>query len=294
MVKRMVVAVIFLLFWAQYLASEILPCLDLKAAEKRMKEFKETKGPFASVSPNISLGVKAFDWRDKVVLSPVQSHLVTNYCAGCWALAAASAITDRMRIHSSDPKMENFYISAQEIIRCSKAGTCLSGGESLGVYQYMVTDSIPDETCNIYWGVDAECDHTRKCILCRDGYCEGVEKFKSYTITSYGVVTGEEEMMEEIMQNGPISCQMHAPKDFFNYTDGVLIQKTSGQPNLMVLIIGWGEDTDQEGKTLPYWIGKNSYGTFWGEDGHFRVPRSSYKGPEYTFSIEESCSFPII
>lgn len=31
-------------------------------------------------------------------------------------------------------------------------------------------------------------------------------------------------------------------------------------------VVGWGKDDDGE-----YWIGRNSWGTYWGEDGFFRI-----------------------
>jgi len=37
-----------------------------------------------------------------------------------------------------------------------------------------------------------------------------------------------------------------------------------------VTVVGWGEDERTETK---YWIVKNSWGTWWGENGYFRIIR---------------------
>lgn len=88
---------------------------------------------------------------------------------------------------------------------------------------------------------------------------------------------------------------MHvSDKFFYNYTEGVYIEETDKPSNHEVSLIGWGSLIDKDGEEVQYWIGRNSWGTFWGEQGFFRIPRSTYKGGKYTLRIEEDCFFPII
>ncbi|KAI1692913.1 papain family cysteine protease domain-containing protein [Ditylenchus destructor] len=64
---------------------------------------------------------------------------------------------------------------------------------------------------------------------------------------------------------------------------------------LALSVVGW--DVDEKSKT-PYWIGRNSWGTYWGEQGWFRVVTSEYKdaGSKFNLNIEQSCVFadPIV
>merc|ERR1711916_53431 len=91
-----------------------------------------------------------------------------------------------------------------------------------------------------------------------------------YEIDEYGSVLGEDEMMKEIHERGPIACALysHSP-DFTDYTGGIITDTTQYESiTHIVSILGWGEEND-----TPYWIGRNSWGTRWGEHGFFRLIR---------------------
>ena len=39
------------------------------------------------------------------------------------------------------------------------------------------------------------------------------------------------------------------------------------------LLIGWGDELQNDGSYQSYWIVRNSYGPYWGESGNFRLRR---------------------
>ena len=108
------------------------------------------------------------------------------------------------------------------------------------------------------------------------------------------------EMKSEIYARGPIACLINSePPEFNNYRGGIINCDASKNPSVIcnirkytdhvIIIAGWGKDelTGQE-----YWVGRNSYGTKWGEGaggGWFRVALGTN-----TLNLESSkCSFAV-
>ena len=82
----------------------------------------------------------------------------------------------------------------------------------------------------------------------------------------------ERAMMSEIYRRGPITCGIATPVDFtYGYHGGVYHDPknyTRDSVDHDVEVVGWGEEAGQ-----PVWIVRNSWGTFWGELGFFKLPR---------------------
>lgn len=56
---------------------------------------------------------------------------------------------------------------------------------------------------------------------------------------------------------------------FMSYSDGILSNPgCTGSIDHAVNMVGWGHDSDS-GK--DYWIIRNSWGTYWGENGYMRI-----------------------
>ena len=220
-----------------------------------------------------------FDWRNYTSLSPPTNQFLPSPCGSCWAHASVGALTDRMIIVAE--KASNHIpitpLSPQVLLDCKdeNLGTC-RGGSALGAYAFIKDNGITDVTCSPYEGVDdnywaeLSCDQ----IMCR--YCDrfGTCKFVNgtkYQISEYGSVIGESQMKAEIYSRGPIACSVYAhSKPFDEYSGGVIQDPmTYNHTTHVVAIVGWGEE--QSG--LKYWIGRNSYGTTWGEGGWFRLQR---------------------
>lgn len=92
-------------------------------------------------------------------------------------------------------------------------------------------------------------------------------------------------MMAEIMKRGPISCRQAVTKAFFAYKGGIFKDTTGDtRPRHATSILGWGKSANGE----KYWIGRNSWGTYWGENGYFKI----LKG-ENQYGIEEECSWGV-
>jgi len=93
-------------------------------------------------------------------------------------------------------------------------------------------------------------------------------------------------MMNEIYQRGPIVCGIAVTQALENYTGGVF-NDTTGDLNIVhdISVVGYG--IDENG--VNYWHVRNSWGTFWGENGFFRIVRGTNN-----LAIETSCAWAAV
>jgi len=91
--------------------------------------------------------------------------------------------------------------------------------------------------------------------------------YKKYYVSDYYGLSGAEKMKAELYKNGPISCGMMVTPKFELYKGGIYSEENDfPMINHEIAIVGWGTENDQD-----YWIGRNSWGTYWGEWGFFRM-----------------------
>jgi cathepsin X len=88
-----------------------------------------------------------------------------------------------------------------------------------------------------------------------------------YYATHVRSFAGADEMKQEIYSNGPISCAVEATPEFDSYTGGIYSQHIQfPETNHIIAVVGWGTDKETGEE---FWWGRNSWGTYWGEQGFF-------------------------
>ena len=98
------------------------------------------------------------------------------------------------------------------------------------------------------------------------------------------LLSKQDKLKMEILSGGPISCGIHVTDKFEAYSGGIFSQfNVFNIPNHILAIVGWGVDSADG---TEFWIGRNSWGTYWGEKGFFRI--EMYKD---NLGIENSCSW---
>jgi len=165
------------------------------------------------------------------------------------------------------------------------------------VYEYAFLNGIPHQSCMIYTAKNLEkqgnCEPIDICRDCsppsppadEDGLenCYAIDEYKKYHVSDHYSLKGVSQMKAEIYKNGPISCGIDATRGLDEYTGGIYREeKRFGYINHEISLVGWGLDKETG---TEYWIGRNSWGTYWGERGFFRI--QMYKD---NLLVEEDCS----
>eukprot|EP00923_Selenidium_pygospionis_P037326 GHVN01065375.1.p2 GENE.GHVN01065375.1~~GHVN01065375.1.p2 ORF type:complete len:207 (-),score=29.24 GHVN01065375.1:263-883(-) len=106
---------------------------------------------------------------------------------------------------------------------------------------------------------------------------------------------GEDKMMQEVHEHGPIAIALEAPRELFGYNDGIFDAMPSDHhrycasgkaglngweyTNHALVVVGWGEDgKDDQGEPMKYWIVRNSWGDQWGNKGYVKIRRGKNLG----------------
>ena len=230
----------------------------------------------------------------------LNQHL-PQWCGSCWLHSSLSSLADRIKI---DRKAigDDINLSLQSVLNCGAeiAGSC-NGGSPSGAYQFIFEQGyVPFETCQPYIAcssdsslgfcpfIDTTCTPDNICKTCTmkltpsihpfGQVCREIDQFPNTTIAEYGVISLEQnkgdaevtmfQIMAEIYARGPVAATING-KALHDYQSGVYDDASvSNVTTHAVSLIGW--ETDESTGQVA-WIGRNSWGEYWGEFGLFRV-----------------------
>jgi len=208
-------------------------------------------------SEDIDALPETYDWRLLGAVTPVKDQSV---CGSCWSFGTIGAIEGAYFLKTGDL----VRLSQQALVDCSwgYGNNGCDGGEDFRAYQYMMEHGgIPSEDAyGPYMGID--------------GFCHVQDVTPTATITGYVNVTGGEDALKlAIFKHGPISVAIdasHRSLSFYAY--GVYSDPKCGNTledlDHAVLAVGYGTLNNE-----PYWLIKNSWSTYWGNDGYVLISR---------------------
>lgn len=221
-------------------------------------------------------------------------------CGSCWAQAATESFNDRYCIQTGDAKT---LFGTEDTTACCDGFSCsfskgCNGGQPSGAWNWFTKEGVSSggdyedigsgSTCKPYSlqscahhtdpppGV-VSCDSlpeysTPKCTSsCSEStYGTAYKSDKHFASSSYGI-KGVTNIQKELMEKGSIAVAMRVYEDFEVYESGVY-QHVSGSylGGHAIKLVGWGVDNG-----TPYWTCVNSWNTYWGEEGSFRIKRGS-------------------
>lgn len=232
---------------------------------------------------------ESVDWRNMNgvnYLSWNKNQHIPHYCGSCWAQGSTSSLADRFQIAMNNSI--TLGLAVQVIINCRAGGSC-NGGNSGGVFEFAHKYGIPDESCQNYEAKNPasfDCSLIQQCKTC--GWfgtgCSAAKPYRRYHAKEYGRVSGANAMKKEIASRGPIACSMYVTPKFDEYEGGIYSEQTLfPYSNHIISLVGYGVQDGQE-----YWIGRNSWGNYWGETGFFRI--AMHKN---NLNIERDCAWAV-
>ncbi|KAK9844141.1 hypothetical protein WJX81_005676 [Elliptochloris bilobata] len=228
-------------------------------------------------------------------------------------------IQDRLKIAKAG-RGPDVLLSRQTMLNCGAFegnGAGCDGGDPIDVFKYMVKFGLPDNTCLSYSATDhtrfnktGDVKHCPPLAICENCMplppngtetCWAVKTPILYKLNSWHKIQNgshgqEVAMMNEIYQKGPIVCSISTPEDFtYGYRAGIWPDEKTKFDDIdhNVEVVGWGEEDG-----TPFWVIRNSWGSFWGELGFFRLQRSVNSfwlengdcwAAEPEFKMEQAC-----
>lgn len=185
--------------------------------------------------------------------------------------------------------MREVVLSPQVILNCDLEDQGCHGGDQFAAYKYIHKNGVPEESCQRYEASGHDtgnlCRNIDVCENCTPAKgCFPQAKYDKYFVSEYGTTMGEEQMMAEIHERGPIACSVAVTDEFEAYTGGIFDDKTNQTDvDHAISVVGWGEE-----KNTKFWVVRNSWGSFWGEDGWFRIVRGVNN-----LGIEGECAYGV-
>ncbi|XP_056632606.1 cathepsin B-like [Diorhabda sublineata] len=212
-------------------------------------------------------------------------------CSSSWAVAAASAMSDRRCIKSNGEL--TVLVSSEDLLECcSNCGQGCDGGYPYMAWLYWQTDGIvtggiynTTDGCKSYsmWPCERythddlrpPCNDYNFTTPTCNRQCDSPDKVYANELT-YGDgspynLTTVEDIQRDIMQHGSVEATIKVYEDFlsyqlgvYSYTMGDLVGEQS------IRIVGWGVEDD-----LPYWRAANSWNYNWGLYGYVKILRGT-------------------
>ncbi|EYC33868.1 hypothetical protein Y032_0001g136 [Ancylostoma ceylanicum] len=260
-----------------------------KKFSKAPRDPKRVKNIVLDVEPPESFDAREY-WPNCPSIPYIRDQ---SNCVGAYAIAPASAFSDRACIQSNGTIKQHY--SAIEILSCcgDDCGYECHYGYPDDAWDYIRRKGIPTGgryrekgVCKPYafppCGRHANQPYYEKCLpgarwipppcrkKCQPKYRDKTyQEDKLYSHSCYWLPSNEKQIRIEIMTNGPVVAQFHLYSDLFHYKGGIY-KHVNGEHegNHQVRIIGWGNENGTD-----YWLMANSWNVDWGENGFFRMVR---------------------
>jgi cathepsin L len=212
-----------------------------------------------SFSSSASGAPSSVDWRNKGVVNPVRDQ---GQCGSCWAFATTANAESVWAISSG----KLLDLSEEFLVDCATGAGYFNmgcnGGQPDSAFKYMINNGQCTESSYPY-----KAGTTKTAGTCQKCTSAGVSFSGCYDVASKDQVS----LMAAVAKH-PVVIAIEADTRYFqSYSGGILDSPKCGTTlDHAVEIIGYGTENG-----VDYWNVRNSWGSSWGENGYFRVKKTS-------------------
>ena len=235
---------------------------------------------------------ESFDWRDHDGdwTTPIKDqNSIGDGCGSCWAHAEIAVLESYMERKNHDAS-SNPDLSEQYLISCNGQGNGCDGGDFSSSMPFIV--SKPGLTGGVgpvsfkeypYEGADSQCKDLTGTTRYAAEHWSWVEPNPPDGTDPESYVPTVEKLKAAIYEKGPLVVAMACPDNYDDYVGGIFEYDTGdASTDHAVVLTGWGTENGKQ-----YFIGKNSWGTNWGEKGWFKINVNSGRIGEGAAYISE-------
>ncbi|KAL3666068.1 hypothetical protein V7S43_008859 [Phytophthora oleae] len=217
-----------------------------------------TSAPFtqpATEGAQVSSG--SVDWSTTECVAPIQSQ---GSCGSCWAFATVSVVESAQCISNGKTSLTKY--SEQQLVSCNSQNWGCNGGAPVYALDYVQQNGLCTEDSYPYTS--------------DSGYAESCSSSCNAKDTG-----GEDELLSAIDEHPVIVAVASGNNVWKQYTGGVVASCDSWDLDHAVVAVGYDSSSIKI---------RNSWGTFWGEEGYIRLARSS--SSEGTCGVTSDMSTP--
>ncbi|MBN1296288.1 hypothetical protein JXA80_05875 [bacterium] len=213
-----------------------------------------------------SVNGESLDWRDYQGGNWVTAIKDQARFGHCWAFASIALVESQVKIFANNPDLA-VDLSEQMLQSCVFDRSFLWFMDP--IFDFLRDTGTVDEACFPFDDLPDPPACTDRC----DDWHSRITRISEWKwlFPPYQPPPHVVDMMKTALESGPIGARITVYRDFASdYTEGVYIH-TGGEEmgDHFIVLIGYNDtsaDPDQK-----YWIGKNSWGENWGEQGFCRI-----------------------